>query len=158
MFVALTALECVLAHLASPVAAQPQQPPRQLTVLSLNSLRRGSPASAVNDAVFQKVLGAGQSSRLDYYAEDGDLARFSGPEYDQTVRDYLRGKYGGRRFDVVIASGDSALEFAARYRDELFPGTPIVFSTRPGSPVPTNATGVFVDVNLHDTVGMIAAL
>ena len=33
---------------------------------------------------------------------------------------------------LLAAAGDAALGFASRYRDDLFPNTPIVFSTRPG--------------------------
>jgi PAS domain S-box-containing protein len=154
----LTALGCVLAPVALSTAAQQEQQQRQLTVLALNSLRRGAPAGAVNDAVFQKVLGGGGQRRLDYYVEEADAARFPGLDYGRTVRDYLRAKYRGRRFDVVIASGDSALEFAASYRGDLFPDTPIVFSTRPGQPLPENATGVLVDLNFYDGVEIIATL
>lgn len=150
----LTVLGCALTALAPPAAARQ----RQLTVLALSSGRRDAPATAVNDRVFQKVLGTGLQWRLDYYAEHADLARFPDPEYDRTVRDYLRAKYGGRPFDVVIAGGDAALQFASRYRDDLFPNTPIVFSTRPGQNVPENSTGVIADLDFHDGVDVIARL
>ncbi|HKB01496.1 MAG TPA: PAS domain S-box protein, partial [Gemmataceae bacterium] len=39
----------------------------------------------------------------------------------------LKQKYSGRKVDLVIAGLSSGLDFALRYRDELFPGVPVVF-------------------------------
>jgi hypothetical protein len=44
------------------------------------------------------------------------------------LRDYIRQKYRGRRIDLVFAVSEVALRFVLRFRDELFPDAPIVYS------------------------------
>jgi hypothetical protein len=39
---------------------------------------------------------------------------------------YLK-KYTGRHFDLIIASNTDAFNFLLKNRDEIFPGTPVVF-------------------------------
>jgi len=39
----------------------------------------------------------------------------------------LKQKYSGRKVDLVIAGLSSGLDFTLRYRDELFPGVPVIF-------------------------------
>ncbi len=43
---------------------------------------------------------------LDYYSEFIDLTRFPEPAYKEGFRDFLRLKYQGVRFDLVIAMQD----------------------------------------------------
>ena len=47
--------------------------------------------------------------------------------YAAELRDIMRARYAKLTFDAVIASDDDALDFLLRYRDELFPGVPVVF-------------------------------
>ena len=64
--------------------------------------------------------------------------------YKSGFRDFLRLKYKGLAFDLVIAMQDIALEFIGENRNELFPGTPVVFfasSSRSVRRLP-NSTGV----------------
>ena len=60
--------------------------------------------------------------------EHFDAKRF--PEQNDLVRtkDYLVGKYRNRRFGLLVAFDNPALDTALRYRKELFPGVPIVFA------------------------------
>jgi hypothetical protein len=50
---------------------------------------------------------------------------------NQTRLDYLKSlylkKYTGRHFDLIIASNTDAFNFLLKNRDEIFPGTPVVF-------------------------------
>lgn len=43
------------------------------------------------------------------------------------LRELYAIKYRQFQFDVVIATDNNALNFQLLYRDELFPGTPVVF-------------------------------
>lgn len=49
------------------------------------------------------------------------------PEYFRLLLETYRHKYRGSRFDAVIATDNDALTFMLRYRDELFPNTPVIF-------------------------------
>ena len=60
--------------------------------------------------------------------EHMDTKRFSSTSHLSFMKDYLKRKYSGRRFDLIMALDNSALDLMLNYRGELFPGVPIVFS------------------------------
>ena len=80
-----------------------------------------------------------------------------------TLAETLRGQYSGVKLDVVIVSCLLALQFAAEYRDKLFPGVPIVFiaitdrELREQSKWP-DVTGVTVPVGLRETIDLALRL
>ena len=76
---------------------------------------------------------------------------------------YLRTRYAGRKPDVVIAVGSSALELAVAHRDELFPGVPIVFANvdlREMEPrkMPPNVTGLWMAWDYQRTIELALQL
>jgi len=86
------------------------------------------PSNPVVDAAIRQVLHAHDEAPVDYFAEYLESDRFPGEEPTLAFRDYLQRKYQGRRIDVVLAITDPALQFVLQYRDQLFPGVPIVAS------------------------------
>ena len=64
---------------------------------------------------------------VNYFAEYLESEEFPAETASIALRDYIHQKFEGRHIDVVIAVASAALQFALRYRDELFPGVPIVF-------------------------------
>src|SRR5215218_8761012 len=99
----------------------------QTRVLVLYSTRRDGQFSIIGERELPRILDVGSSRTLDYYAEFIDLARSSEPGYRTAFRDFLRQKYQGVRFDLVIAMHDSAVGFVNDHGDALFPDTPVVF-------------------------------
>jgi len=99
-------------------------------VLLLNSYHSGyrwtdSVTTAVNTVL-------GNRSDLHLYVEYMDTKRWSDDSHFQHYLRLLRYKYQeaggtGLHLEVVICFDDHALDFALHYRDELFPGVPIVF-------------------------------
>jgi PAS domain S-box-containing protein len=71
------------------------------------------------------------------------------------MRNHVRAKYADKKIDILVAYTDTALEFITRYRDELFPGVPVVYlvSKRPeaGKELPLS-TGVWVGPTIKDTL------
>ena len=57
-----------------------------------------------------------------------DTKRFPGEGHLEFFKDYLKNKYQGRDFDLIIALDNSALHLMVQYSDELFPDTPIIFA------------------------------
>jgi PAS domain S-box-containing protein len=57
-----------------------------------------------------------------------DTKRFPTQDHLLFMKDYLAGKYRGQKFDLVITLDNPALDMVLRHRQELFPGTPIVFA------------------------------
>lgn len=127
----------------------------QKQVLVLYATRRDAQIVVVGDREIPRILGEGLPGGLDYYSEQVDRARFPDPPYRTAFDDFLRLKYKGQRFDLVIAMHDLALEFIDRSRNELFRDTPVVFfaDAQPTRRI-TNSTGVIAGLNLRGTVAL----
>lgn len=131
----------------------------QRQVLVLYAARRDAQIVAVGEREIPRILDSGLSEGLDYYSEYIDRARFPQPSYQTAFRDFLRSKYAGKRFDVVIAMQDLALDFLRDNQADLFPDTPIVFfASSPGTARLPNATGLVAAVNFSSTLDLIGQL
>ena len=69
----------------------------------------------------------GPPARFEVFNEYLDSARFPDERYQSHLADFLRTKYLGREPDVIIAALAPSLDFVLKYRDNLFPGVPVVF-------------------------------
>ena len=69
-----------------------------------------------------------RTQRISVYSEHLDLSRFTNPQHDGVLRNYLRDKFRDRPIGVLVAQGSSSLEFVMRSRAELWPGVPVVFA------------------------------
>jgi signal transduction histidine kinase len=148
----------LLALNAAPVRAQ-SEPVLEKQVLVLHSTRRTSQMVVVSDREIPAILESVFPKGVDYYTEFVDEARYPSRQYQQAFEHFLRSKYSGLRFDLVVAMGDNALEFVADTRRELFPETPVVFfSTRPAVSRPANSTGVVAPLNLSGSLRLALAL
>src|SRR4051812_44578765 len=152
---------CVVAALillvatASPADAQA----RQKQVLVLHSTSREAQVAVVAEREVPPLLESGIGSGIDYYSEYIDRGRFPSPQYRTAFRNFLRTKYAGQKFDLVIAMQDLALGFLAENRDFLFPDTPVAFlSYDEHVQRMPNSTGVVVPVNLRSTLMLALAL
>ena len=64
---------------------------------------------------------------INFYVENIEVWRFDDQAYERALLESLMRVYRGRRLDVIMARAYPALQFAVKYRDQLFPGVPIVF-------------------------------
>ena len=87
------------------------------------------------------------------FVEYMDTKRFYEERHVQQLPEVYRRKYADHRIDLVVAVDDRALDFLVEHRDEVFPGTPVVFcgvnyfdeGRRKGRPL---VTGVSEDADL----------
>jgi two-component system sensor kinase FixL len=98
-------------------------------VLAIYSEPSGHPVNVAFDRQFQSVLKRQHDIIVEHYAEYFESPRFPGEAQARIMREYLQHKYAERKIDVVFAWGSLTLEFLLRNRNELFPGTPIVYYT-----------------------------
>lgn len=83
----------------------------------------------------------------DVIVEHMDTKRHPDQNHLELLSGFYRRKFAGRRFDVVVAADNNALDFLLPRRESLFPDTPVVFCGINGF-VPemlhgqTNITGV----------------
>jgi PAS domain S-box-containing protein len=107
------------------IAASSDAP--KLVVVVYPSEYDGAPGiTSVNRAIRSTFAGQppGQIEIRNEYVE---TSRSLDSEYMQAQVSLLQRKYAGRRVDLVIAGLSSGLDFALKFREELFPGVPIVF-------------------------------
>jgi PAS domain S-box-containing protein len=133
----------------------------QKKVLVFHLMRRDDAAVLEKERVYQNVLSRGLAGQLDYYSEHVDLARFGVKDYQKALRDFLKQKYKGSNFDLIITSADLQT-FLVKFGDELFPNTPVVFAK--GDDVadskvsPNNFTGITFESDRRGTLDVIRKL
>jgi signal transduction histidine kinase len=136
-------------------AASAQKQPR--TVLTIHSGAENFPGTERLDAAIRNALLAYPDAPVDYFTEYLETEEFQVETASTALRDYIHRKYEGRHIDVVITITATALRFALRYREELFPNVPIVFQavTLPQEVVDRTApgiTGVLNDTPFAETL------
>jgi signal transduction histidine kinase len=146
------------ACLFGPVAgAQEAERPKQILVL--NSSRQTEQFSQVSERELPTLLAAGLEQRIDYYTEYFDANRFPHPQYETVYVDFLRQKYAGKRFDLLLMMGDVAMDFVSRHHRELFADTPAVFySLVPPLSRPANSTGLVNTLHFGPSLDLALAL
>jgi signal transduction histidine kinase len=147
----------VFAALAPTSKAHAQNDHKQ--VLVLYSTRPDSQFALLGDSELARTLDAELAGNLDYNSEYIDLSRFSDPAYKEALREFLRLKYRGVRFDLIIAMREGAIEFVASERDSLFHDTPVVFlANDSASRVGPNSTGLIHNRDFGGTLALIRRL
>ena len=141
---AIAFLATAAVHTGTPARAAP---PR--TVLTIHWGAEDFPGTAILDAAIRAALPSSPDALLDYFYFAEYLESETFPPSAPLLRDYIRQKYKGRRIDVVVASTTAVLEFALAYRDELFPGVPIVFGA--GS-----MPAAFLDRSVPEMTGILS--
>lgn len=145
----------LIALLAPAGSSAEESRPKSILVLDQSDMR-GVFYHQVFTAL-QSETASDPQSRVTIYAEDLDLEHFSGGEYEANLRQLLRAKYRDRPIGVLVAVGTEALCFALRWRDELWPGIPVVF-TMVDTPdlkrlnPPSDVTGNIIELTLADAI------
>jgi signal transduction histidine kinase len=133
--------------------------PHSVLVLDQSNLR--GPFYYQLSAGLRETLEA--DGRITTYSENLDLTRFSGPAYEESLKRYLGEKYRDRPIDVVVAHGAGTLGHILRWREELWPGIPVVFTMLEASQLagrgpPANVTGVTIRNSLADAIKIARAV
>jgi len=132
---------------------------QQKQVLVLYSTRRDAQIAIIGERELPRILDKGLNNEVDYYSEYIDRVRFPNPTYRAGFHDFVQVKYQGRRFDIVIAMDEVALDFVATNRAEFFPETPIVYFTAfPETQRVANSTGILSHVDMRGTVELATML
>ena len=140
-----------------------EEPPPARHVLVLYSSFRGLAPYEEFERHLSARLRLDADERTDVLSEYLDLTRYSLPEYQSAVADYLEAKYAGTRIDVVVPVSAAALQFVAARRNELFPDAAIVFGAIDQKvvaalTVPPGITGVVSHVDIPGTVALALQL
>ncbi|MBF0507365.1 MAG: hypothetical protein HQK57_00355, partial [Deltaproteobacteria bacterium] len=144
-------------------SVQANDPKQAKKILLIHSFEPFLPYTIIVNQSIRSTLQSGTSDHLDLYCEYLDLARFPGEAYLRQLRDLLRHKYSTRAPDLIFVLLGPALDFTLKYRDELFPGTPIVFCSLEkrqieGRHLGPNVTGVVSQLDSKGTLDLALQL
>ena len=97
---------------------------------------------------------------IDLYEASLATARFAGDQQDGPFVDYLRALFADHQLDLVITIGAPAAGFVRRYRQQLFPSTPMLYTAVEQRRVPlagltTNDTAVAEAIDFAGVFGNI---
>jgi len=135
-------LLCLLA--AAPSDAGASEPPGKPRVLVLHSYAPDFSWTRDMHTGIVSVLEAPEVQAR-YRVEYMDAKHQDSPAYLDRLLELYREKYKGIRFDGIILTDDHALDFAARYRQELFPDTPIAAcGVNDPANVPADVSGMYL--------------
>ena len=112
--------------LLAPMALAQERRPHSVLVLDQSDLR--GPFYYQLSAGLRGTLSGHADARVTIYGENLDLTRFGGAAYAESMKRHFREKYRDRPIGVIIAIGVGTLEHALQWREELWPGVPIVFA------------------------------
>jgi len=131
--------------------------PRPRSMLILDQSEARGPFYYQIFSGIRAAVNADSESHVTIYAESLDLSRFRGQAHEENLHRFLREKYRDRPVGVVVAIGSATLDLALRWREELWPDTPIVFATFDKGDLsrlkpPTGVTGGIVRMRLQETI------
>jgi len=152
----------LMPHLSPPDAGAAEEPARPKRALALYWNGKDFPSNVILDKSIQAAFRSAPAGSIEYYAEYLEDNRFPGESQSLLLRDYLRQKYADRSIDVIIALSSAPLNFLLKYRNDLFPNTPIVFHAfnraEAGKQAEAGLTGVVVDSALRNTLDVALRL
>ena len=123
---------CLLASLSCECIAADGK--RQRSILVLEDADFRSPFySEIFAGIRTAAKQSGRSPTVTY-GESLDLARFPGPDYEESLVGHLRTKYAQRPIDVIVSIGVASAKFLQRRKQEIWPGAPVVYGFVPDLP------------------------
>ena len=116
----------LLFFLLGVACASADEPKRVLLVHSFGS---AAPPFSVHSTAFERALVERMHGKVDLDEVSLDMARYSDPEMQEAIVEYLQKRETKWRPDLVVPIGSPAGVFVAKYRDKLFPDVPILYTS-----------------------------
>jgi signal transduction histidine kinase len=115
---------CVTLLFAALTAAQPAV----RSVLLLHSFDAGYAPDIAFTQAMRKELTRQFSEPLDFFEVSVRPTPSAGDLQEEAVTDYVRSSLAGKRLDLVVTVSAPAALFARKYREQLFPDTPVLLA------------------------------
>jgi PAS domain S-box-containing protein len=108
-----------------PVIAAGDTPTRRVLIVTSYDLNR--PAITIFLQAMRSTLREGTSGRVEFFYEFQENTRISTEKYEEAMVTYMKRKYEGEQFDLVVALGAPALKLVLGHESTLFTGVPKIF-------------------------------
>ncbi len=150
-----------LVALLSPCPLMAQEP-RAPTILVLDQ-SDGGPFYYQLIAGLRGEVSNHTGAYVTIYGENLDLSRFSGTTFEENLKRYLKEKYRDKPIGAVLTIGAATTDIALKWRDELWPGVPMVFAMLDDTDFarlksPLNFTGVITKLPLENEINVARAV
>ena len=141
-------------------AADAESPKRVLMVHSFGS---SAPPFTTHSTAFETTLTQEMGKGVDLDQVSLDMARYAQPDMEEAFVEFLIKRLAKWQPDLVVPIGSPAGRFVVKFRDRLFPGTPVIYTgmdrrTVPPDAITKNATFVGDDFKLAGLVEDILQL
>jgi PAS domain S-box-containing protein len=107
--------------------------------------------------LMESTVRARVPGQINFYAASVENPQFDDEGYRESLAETLHRGFGGVKLDVVVAATYPVLQFAMQYRDQMFPGVPIVFtdvSRQEAQKMWPDVTGVISPVGMGETIDL----
>ena len=157
LLVFVLASSCISASVPAPSPARPV--PKNVLVLSSFSERSGFIELEPLKATVRSHL----TMPVNFSVEYLDSVRFEDPAYRKSLSETLHHAYKDAKLDLVIVQAYPALRLILDYRDQMFPGVPIVFigvvaDRLQSEKIPPGMTGVTTLVDIRGSLNLALRL
>jgi PAS domain S-box-containing protein len=150
----------ILLGMLSP-AARGEEPPAAEPVVKNVLVLHNWANLGPSWALMQSTVRARVPGQVNFYNASVENPRFYEKVYQESLAETIGRGYSGVKLDLVVAATYPVLEFALQYRDQMFPGVPIVFTDvnhREELKIPPGVTGVVSLVGLGETIDLALRL
>ena len=131
-------------------------------VLMVHSFGSTAPPFTTHSTAFETTLTQEMGKRIDLDQVSLDMARYAQPDMEEPFVEFLLKRLAKWQPDLVVPVGSPAGRFVAKYRDRLFPQTPVIYTGMDLRTLPPaafqNATFVGESFNLAGLVEDILQL
>ena len=156
---ALCVVVCLIVTVGVDAADETERAKRVLMVHSFGST---APPFTTHSTAFETTLTQEMGKRIDLDQVSLDMARYAQPDMEVPFVEFLLKRLAKWQPDLVVPVGSPAGRFVAKYRDRLFPQTPVIYTGMDQRTLPPgafqNATFVGESFNLAGLVEDILQL
>jgi signal transduction histidine kinase len=129
----------------------------------VHSFGSSAPPFTTHSTAFETTLTQEMGKRVDLDQVSLDMARYAQPDMEEAFVEFLLKRLAKWQPDLVVPIGSPAGRFVVKFRDRLFPGTPVIYTgmdrrTVPPDAITKNATFVGDDFKLAGLVEDILQL
>ncbi|HET9534408.1 MAG TPA: ATP-binding protein, partial [Mesorhizobium sp.] len=110
------------------VGAQAAEDGPAKRVLMVHSFGSTAPPFTTHSNAFETTLTQEMGQRVDLDQVSLDMARYAQPDMEEPFVEFLLKRLAKWQPDLVVPVGSPAGRFVAKYRDRLFPQTPVIYT------------------------------
>ena len=153
----LPVLLCALFLAGATTGAWGAEGERPRRVLMVHSFGSSAPPFTTHSTAFESTLKRELGTAVDLDEVSLDMARYAQPDMEEAFAEFLGKRMSEWQPDLVVPIGSPAGKFVAKFRDKLFPQTPVIYSgmdrrTLPADAFANNATFVGENFDLKGLV------